>query len=296
MGVKFWFISGGGEPMLRKRPINFLIKKIKKYKWNIGYMSTNLTTFNEKDIKSFIFNKWDILDVKLNHSLPIDNDKIVGSKGAFSKLMRNLKLFNEFKKKYKSKFPRIYLGILAHNKNFKDFNTMVKLGIKAGVDEILLSCFHIHNLACRSLVLDKAQEAELMMKIKNAMTYISSKKIPNNFSDFIENKYPLFIDYVNRNDSIDKITPESNSKRNKTICLMPWTNISVFADASYGPCCTMKFDDKIKNGNLIKAWSSNNFSDLRKRILLGEPISACKNCPVYLTDQNKDFIGLHWLS
>jgi radical SAM protein with 4Fe4S-binding SPASM domain len=71
-------------------------------------------------------------------------------------------------------------------------------------------------------------------------------------------------------------------------CIMPWIGINVDTTSQVYPCC--EFDKRhsigtVKTQNLDEIWNSDSMKKIRKSMLSGESVSACKNC--YFKEQTK---------
>ena len=296
-GSRFWFISGGGEPMLRRGLVSSLVKKIKQNRDCIGYMSTNMTLFEDSDIENFVQSRWEILDIKFNNSSALVNDEIIGLPGALAKFGHNLRLFKKFKKNLGSAFPKINLGIFLHNRNYLDFPEAIRFAISLGVDRIDIYPFTIHHSAGKGLAMDSRQEIKARSIIKDEMGIIKRRGIGHNFTDFVRHKFPFSIECANKDTR--NVLGEENVRLcrpgylSSSVCFKPWSNITIFADGSYGPCCMVSFKDKIKNGEIEKSWFGDFFSDFRRKIVQFGAVDTCNVCQYGLRLQDHKIAGAY---
>lgn len=78
-------------------------------------------------------------------------------------------------------------------------------------------------------------------------------------------------------------------KENKTFCMMPWIHMYIHTNGNVYPCCDSFDRESLILGNIREQsfeeiWNSDEYKNLRKRMLDGKESPHCKNC--YVREQN----------
>ena len=75
----------------------------------------------------------------------------------------------------------------------------------------------------------------------------------------------------------------------KIFCNVPWTNMHLYWDGTYGACCSERMPPigtkyNIKNTSLINWYSSDTIKSFRSRILSDNQLPECNGC--YIEESN----------
>jgi organic radical activating enzyme len=67
---------------------------------------------------------------------------------------------------------------------------------------------------------------------------------------------------------------------NKTFCARPWTAVGITTDGFHRMCChmTSRTNIHISEASIKEVWESDYYTDIRKAMLNGEVVDACKKC------------------
>ena len=131
LGVKEWVVSGGGEPLVRKRATLKVLKEIKRYKmW--GLLTTNGTLLDKKTSELLVKIGWDQVQVSIDGPNAIINDHLRGVEGAFELAIKNIKTLRRIRDREKSSKPYIGFNTILNALNFDKLDKMIELAKEAG--------------------------------------------------------------------------------------------------------------------------------------------------------------------
>ena len=70
-------------------------------------------------------------------------------------------------------------------------------------------------------------------------------------------------------------------KENTAFCILPWIHMHAWPDGRAMPCCIADSDQpfgNLKNNTIEEVWNSDKYKELRKAMLQGKQLDACKRC------------------
>lgn len=282
LGVRSWWISGGGEPMCNKKITIGIIKKIKELPFKTETcITTNGTEFNVEDIKELIKNQLDLVVFSIDSPNERNHDLLRGKKGTFKNAIKALHQFAIIKKKLNSRNPYIKISAILNNYNILNLTKFVKLAKENGCFELSLCPLIImkgtKNLIKKMNVQIKEINIDIIKEI-NAAT-ILAKKISLKFN------IRLGISYESKN---HKIIP---NKILNSYCYEPYYFMLITPFGNISPCCTYGHgynNFNIKNKNLNDIWFSKEFESLRNDLCKGTMKYKCRNCELGFF--SRDFI------
>ena len=238
LGVKEFEITGGGEPLMRKNIALKLFRMIKKAN-RFGNITTNGTLFTKDDIKLLVKLKWDRVTLSIDGPNERVNDYLRG-KGSFERIMNSVRMFNEWKKKLKSKRPVLKFNTVISNKNYKVLDKMILLAKDNDVEIVSFEKLTVHSEWGERLKLRGKQYETLEKKLK--LSSILAEKF-----GLWTNAYGLTKEsFVKNSNSMTKILNKYAGNSFVTAyCYEPWWHIVVKVDGSVQPCCL--YDEKTEN-------------------------------------------------
>lgn len=83
--------------------------------------------------------------------------------------------------------------------------------------------------------------------------------------------------------------------RISNFCMAPWIHFHIMPNKNVIPCCDWPYKDNLGDvidSSLFDVWNNKNFSNLRLKMLFGEPIENCSKC--YKKDQLNHH-SLRWM-
>ena len=243
-----------GEPFLNK-DIYRMIEYAKR-KRIFSRISTNALTLDSKEkIRKLIHSGLDYIVVSFDGTSKETYEKYrVG--GDFNKLINNLKILVNEKKRLKSRFPLLELQFLVMSHNQHEIAKMKRLTKKIGADYLRFKTVSI---------VEGANEIE----IKERMKYLPEEKY---------SRYKI---------EKDAIKPKENIKKS---CMRPWLTATIDWEGTVIICCFDTFN-KYAFGNVLEKgfmpiWQSQKYVNFRKQIMKNKKsISLCRDCVGSLLDE-----------
>lgn len=286
LGIKEWFISGGGEPTFR--PIIFkLFKKIKNAGM-YGDLITNGTLFNKSQIDMLVKIKWDQILFSLDGANAKTHDYLRGAKGVFDKIIENLNLFKENKKRSKYDRPLIGITTIICNKNFNQIADLIKIAKKYNCEGIYLNPLKNYNSYCKDFKLNKKQSKAFQIYIKQSKKIIKKHNIKNNLDDFIKKN-----ELILKSDDMHEILSRRKHKEEwfgNTPCYEPWYNLVINEYGQVSVCCERigeNFRESINEKSLKNIWFGKHFNDIREMLKKGNLFDKCLKCGAWQIRKTK---------
>jgi len=272
LGIREFEITGGGEPLLR--PVTFDLMRLIKKSRKFGSITTNGTLFNEKLIKELVHIGWDRIIFSIDGPDKKTNDYLRGK--SFDKIINNIRLFNKYKRKYKSKKPVLFFNAVIGNKNYDKLDKFIYLAKNLKIDFIKFETLTVHSGLGRNLQLNDGQKKQLVKNSKKAFALSKKLGINTNLDSFID------AENINQPNKMDRLI-----KKKKILCREPFYHVVVKTDGSAGPCCLFYGRaPNVKNYSLEKIWNGRYFKNIRSRIKSGKLMDYCKICNVGQVSQN----------
>ncbi len=269
-----YLVSGLGEPFCNKEFWDIL-KFFKKFKIKTGYFS-NASLITEEEIKKTFEEKVDNVTLSIDTHIKEKYEAI--KKGAsFDKMLSTVKLFNEYKNKFKAKNFQLGLNYIFRSDNYEDIIDFLDLAYELKVDFVLCTSLivHVENQKDNSFfIVDNLEKERIFKKARE-----KAKRLG------IGIKLP-------------EISPKGDD-----VCECLWRHLSIFYDGSVCACPYFRTDRdfyyhvkdgaiiyekrKVSNnvlGNylqedILKIWNNKKMQDLRRsEIDKRYAVSPCDNC------------------
>ena len=270
--VEEFEITGGGEPLMRKKLVLELMKMIKSF-GRFGNITTNGTLFTESDVRFLVKSGWDRITFSLDGPNEKINDYLRG-RGTFERVMNGIGLFNKWKEKLRVRTPILKFNFVISNKNYTSVADMIKLANQKKVEIIHFDKLTIHSKIGESLKL-KGKEIQILNKeLKKADRLAKKYSIWTNAVELTKEKF-----VENSNEMTKILRKHSGNQFVNAFCYEPWWHIVVKVDGSVQPCCL--YDEKIenvKNKSLKDIWFGQFFEGIRKSILERKFSKYCSIC------------------
>ena len=130
LGVKEWFIIGGGEPMARGDLVIRLCERIRERGMD-GVLHTNGTLFKPAHLESLVRMGWGRVKVSLDGPTAAVNDPIRGE-GAFERATGNIRRLTELKREQGVSVPTVALHPTLVRQNFEKAGDIIELARDLG--------------------------------------------------------------------------------------------------------------------------------------------------------------------
>lgn len=273
LGVRWWEITGGGEPLLRPITIK-LIEKIKKLYMH-GSITTNGTLLSKKLLKILVEIGWDKITFSIDGPDAQTNDYLRGKPGAFNRAIKALNTIKKLKTRMKKKLPLITFNTVLSNKNYDKASAMISLAKKTGCTEVNFEPLTVHSETGKHLKLNNEQQKELQNTIEKAYKLAKKLKVKTNIQSFKEKEL------IEKSNSMQEIL-EKETKENDFFsipCYEPWYHLVIKVDGTAGPCCI--YNDKkinVKKQSLKDVWHGRRFNKIRKKMQKKKFPKYCSIC------------------
>lgn len=283
MGVLFWRICGGGEPLVRKDVLLPLIKEIKKFGM-IGHLTTNGVLFSDDDISFFVSNQWDVIEFSIDAPNAEIHDFLRDYPGAFERAVSTIKKFQKEKAIYSSEKPHIIISMVGLRQNYPFFSDMIKLASDLGVEKVAVNPLTVMTRwflpwnKVNSLKIKSRDIPHLNQEILKAKEIADNLGIDTNIHHFLQTalvkktgKMKSYLKHLKKDD-----LPQGF----RSVCYSPWYVIAIRPHGTAGPCCRFyDYDaDSLKELSLEQCWTSEKFNLLRKELLSGKLPRYCQGC------------------
>lgn len=274
LGVEEWWITGGGEPLMRKNLTLNIVEEIKGEDKFCDLM-TNGTLLDDETIERLVRCGLDRILISLDGPSATVNDKIRG-KGVFDKVIKSIKRINYYKEEFKSEKPEIQISSVINSYNYNKLVEMAYLAQELGVDELELHQMLVYEDTRKTvsdLILDDREKEELTENIKEV------KDISDNFSlNFNSDALDLQL-------SEDKELRAGKKEKDETqfFCFQPFYTLLIDMAGKVAPCCpggssARKVD--FENRTLRDIWYGEYLTGLRDQVIAGNKMDFCENCGV----------------
>jgi radical SAM protein with 4Fe4S-binding SPASM domain len=222
----------------------------------------------------------------LHGAKPKTHDKLVGRKGSFEKVIKNLKLFTKWKQKLKTKRPYLEIGVVLVNKNYKEIVEIVEIANSLDAQAVFIEPLTIYTPTGKKLKMEEKDYKIFKSKITKAKYLAESWRIESNFSDFLT---PTLIEKAGN--MIEVIKSKTKGKDFfSTPCYEPWYRMGVRVDGTACPCGF--FDEEswenVREKSLRKIWFGEYFNLRRRQMLTGDLPKHCRKCCTTLVANNRN--------
>lgn len=282
MGVNIIQISGGGEPLMTSDTTLRMMGTIKENE-TTGRMVNNGTLWKEEDIRKVVEIGWDNIIFSVDGAISKVNDKSRGVNGTFQKAVKNIKLFNHYKKTLRKDIPFLEFSTVVSKINFFQLDEIIKLAHNLNVSNITFEPVFVSNPSVEKLKVSQKEREFVMKKIPEWEKLADSLKVSTNLDAVFEvkeiektGKLKEKIFEVSKTESLNSFL--------KIPCFEPWIWPKIEADGRVGPCSTIFLSDfckkevSVKERSFEEVWYGEEFNAFRKMILSGKLCDACSNC------------------
>jgi len=293
LGVKRFFLIGGyGEPMAKEGVID-IIREIKNNPRGIDYyesMITNGTLFNENIIKELVELGWKQIIISLDAPNSKINDELRGVPGTFKRVVKNINLFNKYKKEFNAEYPEIWITSVLCNKNYKLIPKMVVFCAKNKITKLRVVPLMIKSEEGKRLKLNKNQLKELKKIIEKSQRLANSYNLLTDIDDL---KSVIFVEKTEK--MKDLLFSEISKKKDflNLPCYQPWHNIAIRENGFLDVC--LNLDDRgerVDKKNLKDVWYGTKINKTRNDFLNHKLFKECEQCCIGLYRKSKDIRNL----
>jgi len=282
MGVDTIQISGGGDPLMIPKTTLEMMKIIKGYD-TTGRIVNNGTLWHEKDIKRTVEIGWDNVIFSVDGATSEVNDKSRGVKGVFQKIIRNIRLFNHYKKLLDKEVPFLEFSTVVSKINFFQLDKIIKLAHDLNVSNITFEPVFVSNPDVEKLKVSETGRNFILSKIPEWKNLADSLEVSTNLDALFE------VREIEKTGKLkEKIFEISKIKASHPFlripCFESWIWPKIEADGKVGPCSTIYLSDfckkevNVRNKSFEDIWYGEEFEAFRNLLKSGKLFEACTNC------------------
>jgi MoaA/NifB/PqqE/SkfB family radical SAM enzyme len=271
-------IEGINEPPLVPEIFFPVIRKAKELGM-YGIITTNGTIWNEKQLKNLVEIGWDRIHFSIHSSKPEIHDNLTQKEGSFRKVVKNIKILNKWKKKFKSERPMLNINVCVNRLNFRELPKIVELAHKLNADYFFTEPLMVYSPLQESLKI-KEEELKELEKIVEKASYLAKKcEIDNNFATEDKNLEKKIVESSSKMKPL-LIEEVKNLNMNfiSAPCFKPWTQMAIRFDGSVSFCGYAEVRENVKNKGLKEIWFGKIFEEARNRMLKKDLYPHCNKC------------------
>ena len=275
-------LSGHGETFLHPNFMEMLEEVI-----GVGCeatFQTNGTILPLRNVEKFVRLGVDAIVISIDGASPEVFDRI-RRRASLEKIVGNIRLITETKKRLKTKRPHIGIEFAAMRQNIHELPAVVKMAGELGVENFQVAELAEYrmtqgqSLANDPLMAEWAPKAEVEARKYN-INLILPPNIPGRQVVGADTKGGA-VNPVSGTVSIAPPTPVTYKGLRKT-CKEPWEKMFVQYDGSVRPCCVIgeSYGD-LSTQSFQEVWQGPKYQLLRESLLSDEPYAVCVRCPFY---------------
>lgn len=280
LGVKEWIVSGGGEPLMRKKVTLKILKEIKKYRmW--GLLTTNGTLLNQRDARVLVRIGWDQVQFSIDGPTKRINDSL-RPPNSFERIIRSVKILRRIRDKMKSSKPFIGFNTVINRANYMLIPQMIELAYEVGSELVFFEPIY-PGYSNIDLTIPMNKTKELKKIVKKGERMAKKLGIDTNIRDFLE------IHLMDKTNLREKILDEVKNIEGflGAPCFRPWYLMGIKASGFSGCCSTFEIGEFIQRKSLKEVWYGKTFSKLRREMLKKEIPYYCSKCSVVVLMENR---------
>lgn len=287
IGVKEWYILGGGEPMVRKKLVLKIVEKVKKEdSSNICEIITNGTLWDKKDVKKVIKSRLDRLLISVDSNDEL-HDYLRGKEGVFSSATKTLMYFQKYKSKLKSDKPFVQMNSVINNRNYNKIKGLVDYASRLGVEKLAIHPMREYEETKKimaHLKLTRSQLLELGGQLHFLEDYARGLNFNLNLDMVRETIAGLKVEdgYVKRLPGVKKMGGRKAEPYIVTRCFEPFYSMFIDPRGNTNFCCTAGDKKTLKKNVTTKSledlWYSPFFQKARKVIINNGKVEKCDVC------------------
>lgn len=276
-GLEELHLQGLGEPMMHPQfwdMIAYASGKGIKVSTN-----SNLTLLNARRAECCVTSGLDCLHVSLDGATPETYERI-RVRGHFDKVMRNLGLLADARRRHGSALPRLRLVMVVMRQNLHELADLVRLAAEWQFEGMFVQ--HLcHDFGESSL----PEHYRPMHDFVREQTLLEEDpaRVNRYFGEARAAADELGVDL-----RLPRTQPRPHpvGTKGRERCDWPWSGAYVSYEGLAMPCCMVSTPDRINFGNMadhgVKAvWDSDRFTAFREQLASDTPPEICRSCAIY---------------
>jgi radical SAM protein with 4Fe4S-binding SPASM domain len=268
--VRHLQLQGMGEPFLHPRFLD-MVRHAAARGIEVT-TNTNLTALSPRRAEELVASGLAKLHVSIDAADPAAYEYIrVGSR--LSRVLRNLALVQEAKKRLRADRPEIILVAVAMRRNLEELPRLVRLAADYGVRTMsvqhLAHDFSEETLPAQYRSMRRFVDDETLMSVDPA-------RVARGFDEARAVAAELGVDL-----RLPNLKPKARRG-----CDWPWRGAYIAYSGEAMPCCMVATPDRASFGNMakegvVRLWDNEAYNQFRSRLASDDPPDVCKGCAVY---------------
>jgi MoaA/NifB/PqqE/SkfB family radical SAM enzyme len=280
LGVKDWLISGGGEPFARLKVTINLMAEIKKNQMH-GDIITNGSLLNELSIRKIIKAGWDVMRFSINSPDEKIHDFMVDCKGAYQKIIKNIKTIEKVKKDLGGDKPVIGFNTVITSRNYSLFPSLVDLLCELGGKILNVQTIILYDMTEKIWSLNEVQKKESIKYFKEALKKCKKYGIKTNLDNYTKKNLIEETTEINTILNLSKVELKKVKSKDilaRAFCYEPFYLVTIRSNGTVGSCRLFGDQgDNIHTKTLKDVWYGEYFNKARSALLKG-PQPFCSKC------------------
>lgn len=276
MGVKNWFIKGGGEPLARGKLFMRMVRRIIELGMN-GALYTNGALFKESQIEELCDLGWSAVYFSIDSPDKETNDYI--RTGGYDKALLAMERFRDLRARNGSVMPVTYINMVVTRYNRRQLSDMIRWASELGCTAVTFSGLIEFTSLCKEFRLSPDEHREMLEDTQHARELAESLRVGHNIGDFLEEDSEGEAREMHFGEPFEEARNVSDA-----LCFAPFHSLTIHPDGKVGPCC-MSYDERsnsIQTASLQEVWEGSYLSNVRDHFLRNVPMSYCAQCPTFL--------------
>jgi radical SAM protein with 4Fe4S-binding SPASM domain len=264
-------LQGMGEPLLHPRFLD-MVRHAAARGIEVT-TNTNLTALSPRRAEELVASGLAKLHVSIDAADAAVYEYIrVGSR--LSRVLRNLALVQEAKKRSGASRPQIIVVAVAMRRNLEQLPRLVRLAAEYGV----------RTLSVQHLAHDFTEES-LPEQYRTMRRFVEDETLMNEDPATVARYFKEARALAGELD-IDLRLPNLRKKPGPRGCDWPWRGAYIAYSGEAMPCCMVATPDRANFGNVakegvVRVWNNEAYNAFRSRLASDDPPDICKGCAVY---------------
>ena len=269
--VRHLQLQGMGEPFLHPRFLDMV-----RHAAALGIevtTNTNLTALSPRRAEELVASGLAKLHVSIDAADPAAYEYIrVGSR--LSRVLRNLALVQEAKKRLGAGRPQIILVAVAMRRNLEELPRLVRLAADYGV----------RSMSVQHLAHDFSEES-LPAQYRTMRQFVEDETLVNEDPARVGRWFDQ-ARAVASELGVELRLPDLRPKGGTRGCDWPSRGAYIAYSGEAMPCCMVATPDRASFGNMaregvVRVWNNAAYNAFRARLASDDPPDICKGCAVY---------------
>ena len=278
LGALIFNIEGINEPPAVPELFFPVVRKVKEVGM-YGIVTTNGTLWKEDELRELVEMGWDRIHFSIHSHDPEVHDFLTGMKGAFERVVKSVRILDEWRKKLGSERPMVNVNVCINKLNFRHLPQIVELARKLNADYIFTEPLMVYTSEGKKLKLSEDEVKELQTYVEKAKKLAEKYEIDNNFATQDKNLEEEIVESASEMEGL--LLKEVEGVKETFLsspCFKPWDRIAIRYNGLTGHCGFVESGEDAKEKSLKEIWFGEFFENARRRMLEKHLFPHCHKC------------------